>query len=220
MNKKANTVSIIGGADGPTSVFVVGGKEKNIFRRMKIDLFVWKYRRKRDRAKKKIIPGTHTMDETVKYMIFKYGAYEADGSYSSYKERMEQLRCSIIQREKPELIGANKQMLPPESLENKEEVLAWMKETEEIYESMLKQSVSIMQETFYTACHLYVIDNSDGRIEIEIEDSRGIMGLSSSGNIKKLKKIAVDIYKYYGVSQSDITNDTPRYKALLAEVSQ
>jgi len=35
MSKKASAVSVIGGADGPTSVFLIGGKEKNIFRRIK-----------------------------------------------------------------------------------------------------------------------------------------------------------------------------------------
>jgi len=220
MSKKASAVSVIGGADGPTSVFLIGGKEKNIFRRIKNGFLNRKYRRKRDSAKKKIVPGTHTIDETVQYMISKYGAYEADENYFSYKERMEQLRCAIIQREKPELIGADKQESPPGFLEDKEVLLAWMKKSEEMYESMLKESMSITQETFYTVCHLYVIDNADGRIEIETEDSRGIMGLSSSGNIKKQKKIIADIYKYYGVSQSDITNNTPRYKALLAALSQ
>lgn len=220
MSKKASAVSIIGGADGPTSIFVIGGKEKNIFRRIKNKLLNWKYQRKRGKAKKKIVAGTHSLDETVQYMVIKYGAYEADASYPSYTERMEQLRCSIIQREKPELIGAHKEVTPPDTLQDRDVLLAWMKKADEMQECMLKQSMSITQETFQTACHLYVIDNADGRIEIETEDSRGFMGLSSSGNIKKLQKISIDIYKYYGVSQEDIADNTPRYKSLLAEMSQ
>ena len=32
MKKRANAISIIGGSDGPTSTFLLDGKEKNIFR--------------------------------------------------------------------------------------------------------------------------------------------------------------------------------------------
>ena len=48
MSKAASAVSIIGGADGPTSVFILGkGREKNIFKRFRIWRQNKKYRRKR-----------------------------------------------------------------------------------------------------------------------------------------------------------------------------
>lgn len=220
MSKKASSVSIIGGADGPTAIAVIGGKEKNVLRRMKNSMINRKYRRNREKVKKMIVPGAHSLEETVQYMILKYNAYEADESFPFYEDRMKQLRCSIMQREKPELIDAHIQVAPPESLEDQDALRAWLRKTDERYKNMLKKSEQITQEEFPAYCHLYVIENADGRIEIETEDKRGLMGLSSSGNMKKLKKITTDIYRYYGVSQEDIANDTPRYQSLVAEMSR
>ncbi len=66
MGKRAEAVSIIGGTDGPTSVFIVGkGKEKrSIWQRMQ----AYFYRRKKDGVKKSIIANPHTLEETIAYI--------------------------------------------------------------------------------------------------------------------------------------------------------
>lgn len=50
MKKSAGAVSIIGGADGPTSVFIAGRTEKNIFKRFQMYIRNRKYRRKRGKV--------------------------------------------------------------------------------------------------------------------------------------------------------------------------
>lgn len=220
MSKVAKSASVIGGADGPTSIFLLGGKEKNIFRRIKNNLRNWKYRQKRIGVIRKIRPGAHSLEDTIRYMKSKYSAYEADETYSFYSERMSQLRYTIIQMHNPELIGANVQIAPPDNLEDREVLLSWMEKVRENQDNIMKKADSITFEEFPTYCHLYIIRTDNGTIEIETEDNRGLMRVSSSGDIKQLKKIIQDIYIYYGVYEEDIINKTRRYKSYVAELSQ
>lgn len=49
--KSSSAISIIGGADGPTSVWIAGRtKQKNVFRRWKRYIWQWQQKRKRDRV--------------------------------------------------------------------------------------------------------------------------------------------------------------------------
>lgn len=69
------TIGIIGGADGPTSVFISNNKmNRSIKQRLK------KYIRhcKRKKAAKEIVAGTHTIEELVQYAKSTYGAVEAN----------------------------------------------------------------------------------------------------------------------------------------------
>lgn len=45
MGKAAKSTTIIGGADGPTSIFLAGGKERNIWKRIRNNLRTKKFRR-------------------------------------------------------------------------------------------------------------------------------------------------------------------------------
>ena len=73
--KCAKSVAIIGSADGPTSVFIVD-KDKKLPLRAKIKNSIYRYKRKS--VAKKIVAGTHTLDETVDYAIKNYGAKKSD----------------------------------------------------------------------------------------------------------------------------------------------
>lgn len=168
---------------------------------------------------KQIVPGEHSMEETIRFMKSKYNAYEADETYPSYEERMRQLRCSIIQKEKPGLVGVDVELQPPDNLEDEETLFAWMKKMDERYENIAKNVERVTQEVFPTNCHLYIISTENGTIEIELEDNRGLMGTSICGTLKKMQKILKDIYLYYGVSEEDIKNETQRYLSLVAEMS-
>ncbi len=65
--------AIIGGADGPTSVFIAGRKKKIPLKyRMKNRLYQWKSKR----AAQKITAGAGTLQEVVAYAVQKYGAQE------------------------------------------------------------------------------------------------------------------------------------------------
>lgn len=222
MEKKAATsVSVIGGEDGPTSVFLVGKaeknhKEKNIFRRIRNDYRNRRWRRKRKKAEKEITPGAHSPAETEAYIKEKYGAVEADASYFHYAERKAQMKCSLLQRERPELLDGIKQILPPENLQDTAAVQAWMKEVEAWTESYQKKAEALPDDIFPMEYHLYLIDRGEAcRLEVEMEYRHQIMSVSGTGNLKEIGKIEKDIYRYFGVTEEDIKNRTERYGMLV-----
>ena len=70
--------------------------------------------------------------------------------------------------------------------------------------------------------HLYEIEIGEDLMEIEVDYIWNIFGISYSGNksvIKRFKKIARDLYCYYGVSEEDIKNRTERYSSLVTKLS-
>ena len=71
MGKGAGGVSIIGGADGPTSIFIAGkgGKIKLTTR-----IRNYFYKIKRDRIKRQITANPHTLEEVVEWLKREYGA--------------------------------------------------------------------------------------------------------------------------------------------------
>lgn len=155
----SGTIGIIGGADGPTSVYVAGKKKRiPLKNRIKNKIYRWK----RKRAEKKITAGARTLEEVVSYAVEKYNAVEAEISRKMYES----------------------------------------------------------QNTMNF--HIYEINMRDGRVEIEVDYDKNVFGISYSGSkksIKRMKKIAKDLYLYYGVSEEDIREKSERYHSLLAILS-
>lgn len=78
----SGTIGIIGGADGPTSVYVAGKKKRiSLKNRIKNKIYRWK----RKRAEKKITAGARTLEEVVSYAVEKYGAVETDTPRKVYE---------------------------------------------------------------------------------------------------------------------------------------
>ena len=70
--------------------------------------------------------------------------------------------------------------------------------------------------------HIYEISSGRARLEMEIDYRWDVFGISYSGSkkeMKQFKRIARDLYLYYGVSEEDIKNKTDRYHSLLATLS-
>ena len=68
--KSKNGVSIIGGADGPTSIFIAGPSEKQPLK-VRIKNSIYRYKRKK--VEKTIVANPHSLSETVQYAKEKYG---------------------------------------------------------------------------------------------------------------------------------------------------
>ena len=77
----AETIAIIGGADGPTGVFMVDNKRK-----LKVRINDYFYRKKQKNVAKKIVAGTHTLDEVITYAKNTYGATESDYKVNAIPE--------------------------------------------------------------------------------------------------------------------------------------
>ncbi len=223
MGKTARSISIIGGAEGPTSVWIVGKgrhQDKNPFRRMSNFLRSKRYTRSRRRAEKRIRAGAHTLEETLLYIEEKYGAVQAGSAYPHYEERREQLRCTLLQKEKPELAGTLVPIPPPADFEDKDAVREWMRRVDEQAEECLRKAAAVPEEDFPFDYALYLIDQGEaGRIEIETESIRQILSISYAGSKRVLAPVTREIYLYFGVTKEDIQRRSERYTSLVTELA-
>ena len=212
--KSASAVSIIGGADGPTSVFLAGRTGK---RPLKIRIRNFLYKCKRKQVAKRIVPSAHTLEEVITYAKTKYSAVEIDKTRHNYIEQRKSLKESLIITHKPDLLGDMKDI--PKPTDYTEESV---REFYNHLESRRKMISQIPDEKMPMDFHIYEITIDDGRMEMEIDYKWDIFGISYSGSkkvMKELRKIACDLYLYYGVTKEDIENNSKRYSSLLTTLS-
>ncbi len=212
MGKGAGSVSIIGGADGPTSIFIAGkgGKVKlttriqNYFRKLK-----------RNRVKKRITANPHTLEEVVQWLKREYGAVEVSQQSHNYLEQRKCLKASLVMRHRPDLLGELMDLEPPKG----EDVEALKAFWEQI-QGREKMAAEIADDIFPLDFHIYEVKcPKNCMMQIGVETVWQAIDGSFSGdkkNMKQLKKLFREIYLYYGVTSEDIKNETERYKSLLA----
>ena len=211
MGKGAGSVSIIGGADGPTSIFIVGkdGKVKlttriqNYFRKLK-----------RNRLKKRITANPHTLEEVMEWLKREHSAVEVSQQSHNYLEQKQSLKASLIMRHRPDLLGELINLEPPEG-EDVEALKAFCEKLQE----REKMAAEIADDIFPLDFHIYEIKWSENdRMQIGVETVWQVLDGSFSGDkkaMKQLRKLYKKIYLYYGVTAEDIKNETERYKSLL-----
>lgn len=213
-NKRKAAVSIIGGSDGPTSIFLAGNNGKRLINdRVKSYYYKSKYRK----SEKKIIAGTHSLYEVVDYAIKHYGAKEMTTDSFSYMEQKNSLKESLVIQHKPELLGELKD-IPRPDFSNEQTV-------KDFFEKVQMRSECISQipdNEIDMDFHVFEIINEDGSLELGIDYTWNIFGVSYSGNkkaMKVFKRISKDLYLYYGVSEKDIEEKTERYSSLVAALN-
>lgn len=210
--KNARSVSIIGGADGPTSVFIAGKSKKTS---LKIRIKNALYRRKRSKVEKTITANPHTLEEVVQYLQDTYGAVEVSQESLDYREQRKNLKEALIIQHKPELLGELGELKRPTDYDVESLQEFWNQ-----LELRSKKAESIPDEMFSMDFHTYEINLPGvGRIQFDIDTVWDIFGSSYSGSKKKMKqlqRISKDVHLYYGVTEEDIEKRTQRYKRLLA----
>lgn len=209
--KATSSVSIIGGADGPTSVFVAEPNEnQGIIERIKKN----SYRRKRNKAEKGIEADPHTLEEVTAYLIEEYGAKELSSRSDQYEEARSNLKESLILEHRPELLGDLQEVAPPDPT-SEESVLTFLEKMEE--RSQIAREVS--DEEIPMDFHIYIIRIPEGgEIEFILEHNFVHLSCSFSGSKKAtkiLERLCQDVYLYYGVTQEDIENQSERYSSLV-----
>ncbi len=212
--KSTSSVSIIGGADGPTSVFIAGRSEKKLLK-ARMRNYINNYKRKR--VEKKIFQNAHTIEQVLAYANNKYSIVEVDATQKKYTEQRKCLKESLIIEHKPELLGNMKDIIRP-NIYNEDSVRMLYQQIQERSEIIAK----IPDHEIPMDFHLYEIRFNDGWLEIEIDYIWDIFGVSYSGSkkvMKRLKRIAQDLYIYYGVTEEDIRNKSKRYSSLLTILS-
>lgn len=194
MSKKKNeNITMIGGADGPTSVFLVGKSGKRSLTELVSGYF---YQKKRNYITKKIIADPHSLEEVAEHIKTKYGAAEIPETTHRYIEQRKGLKEGLTEE-------TAKQML--ERLEKRSGVIE-----------------TISEEEMPMDYHVYEICQGKGRMDIDIDYKWDFLGCSYSGNKKEMKRfqeISKEIYLYYGVTEEDIANQTRRYKELIGMLS-
>ncbi len=211
MGKGAGSVSIIGGADGPTSIFIAGKGG-----RVRLTTRIQNYFRiiKRNRIKKQITANPHTLEEVVEWLKREHGAVEVSQQSHNYMEQKQFLKASLIMRHRPDLLGELINLEPPEG----EDVEALKAFCEKIQERR-NRAAEIADDIFPIDFHIYEIKWSENdRMRIGVETVWQVLDGSFSGDKKtrkQLEKLFKRLYLYYGVTAEDIKNETERYKSLL-----
>ena len=214
IGKSAGSVSIIGGSDGPTSVFLVGGGKKTLKQKFKKHLFEL---RKKWYARR-IKPEAHTMAEVVAYAKERYGFTELPGDAKEYLEQYKDMRTSLIIQHAPKLLG--EYVAHPVLASHDEE---GVREFQRQMEVRQKKAMEISEEEF--PIEFYVLKKLEGKREMHLylEGRFGYIGGGFSGPGRsehgKFRKLYKDIYRYYGVTKEDIINKTGRYKELLTTLA-
>lgn len=226
MGKRARGVSIIGGADGPTSIFLIGGKSKRTLKK-RVRGFI--HERKRSRVQKKITANPHTPEELAAFLKREYGARELSKKSRTYQEQSRCMKESLVMRYHPELLGDLAEIrFPKEQILEKTdfsdgESRKVMEEFWKKCELRSQRAEEIPEDIFPMDFHIYEIRDSEGNcLQTGIETIWGQMGVSWSGNPKKKRKmsrISKSIYLYYGVSEEDIKKGTERYASLVTALS-
>ena len=216
--KSKSEVSIIGGADGPTSIFIAGRTQKRPLK-VKMQNAICKHKRKR--AEKKIVAGAHTLNELVQYAMNKYDLIEINVAERKYIVQRINLKESLILQHKPEFLGEMKD-IPKPDISNEESVRQYLDKIKARSEMITEMIAEMPDDIIPMNFHLYEIRIGDDVLEMEIDYIWNIFGISYSGNRKAMKqfeKISRDLYLYYGVSEDDIKKRTERYSSLVAALS-
>lgn len=212
--KSKSGVSIIGGADGPTSIFIAGRAQK---RPLKVRIRSILYRFKRKRAEKKVVAGEHTLDELVQYAKNSYNLIETNSSERKYIEQQNNLKESLILQHKPEVLGEMKD-IPKPNIYNEKSIREYLYKIEARREMIAEMPDNVIPMNF----HLYEIRIGDDSLEMNIDYIWNIFAISYSGNkkvMKQFQKISKDLYIFYGVSEDDIKKKTERYLSLVTVLS-
>ena len=212
--KNKSVISIIGGADGPTSIFVAGRTGKMPLK-VRIRNAIYRFRSRR--AERKVVAGAHTLDELVQYARNRYNLMEIDATERKYIEQRKNLKESLILQHKPEILGEMKDIEKPD-ISNEESVREYFRKKEDRSKRIAEMPEHVIPMNF----HLYEIRIDKDSIEIAIEYNWNIFGISYSGKrkvMKQFKKISKDLYRYYGVSEDDIKRKTERYSSLIMALS-
>lgn len=187
------SVSIIGGADGPTSVFIAGiGKKPNFIDKIKLSI----YKRRKAKVEASFLANPHTLEDVVQYIKDVYQAKEISENSNHYMQQRKSMKESLILSHKPELLGETLDGLEWLDIESAEEFVIKMKARSE-------RCDIIPDDKFPIDYHSYLIQVPNcGDIHVEIEQNWDVLSFSSSGSkkgMKKLTKIIKDINLYFGI---------------------
>lgn len=217
MKKSASAVSIIGGADGPTSVFVL---KRNSKLTLKQKMERLKHKIKRAYVEKTLKSESHTIDEVMEYIVNAHGFVELDRDSDEVAEEYNQMRASFIMQYASELLEEYA-VMPQLKSESQEDVQAHLEQIQKRMQKALEIPVTEFDIDFHK--YKKSFDDINDNIHIVIEKKYAYIGGGAAGNkkvIKRFQHVYKDIYRYYGVTKEDIRIKSERYKDVVRTLSQ
>ena len=202
--------TIIGGADGPTSVFLIK-KNPKLTLRQKLEKL--KYKIKRTYVERTIKSNSHSLDEVMDYIVNVHGFVEIEGD--QVRQEYNEMRASFIMQYDPELLGEYATM-PQLKSESKEDIIAHIGEIQK----RQQRTMEIPTEKFDIDFHRFQIsfDDINDNMYIIVEKRFAYIGGGASVNKKEMKrfhKIFKDVHRYYGVTSEDIEKKSKRYEQVV-----
>lgn len=212
-NVKAAAISIIGGADGPTSIFIAG-KTKDEKKKLVMG-------KKRERLKKTIPSDPHTLGEVETYLVKTYGAKRVDEKNEDAVRGKECMRSNLVLTHRQDLLSTS-EPAPIDEKASKKEQMEYIEQLQKRFEEAEK----ISEEEFAIDFRLYRIwpelggkQERNSYLDVQIEKNYEVLQISmqyqGEKEKEKFQKIIKDIYQYYGVSEEDKKKESQRFLTLL-----
>ena len=199
MKKSASAVSVIGGADGPTSIFF----KKNAKLTLKQKIQRAKNKIKRFYVDKTLSCESHSLDEVIEYIVNRYRFAEVDKDAEEFPEEYQQMRASFIIQYAPELLG-DSTACPKLKSESPKDVEAYIRQSEE----RMQRAMEIPSTEFDIDFHKFkkAFDDINDTMYIVIEKNMHILavGLVEIKRWLKTFRVSIKIYTDITVSQKRI----------------
>ncbi|WP_343250499.1 hypothetical protein [Diplocloster hominis] len=209
VKKGAGSISIIGGADGPTSVFVAG----TVKSKKKADKKNQEQERRVQEIIEQIVPGKRNMEEVCEYLITELGAQESELT----RGRRECMKFNILCRYFPEI-------LPPMPEIKGRHTQARAKQWAEECRIRHEKIQDYPEESLDLDMHLFelplvVKGERIGCFYVELERNTGYLSCSWNYDIGDRKteqrdikeagdRLMTGIMRFRGLAQEDIDNRT------------
>ena len=182
---QAGGIGIIGGADGPTAIFMTERTEEEKKRQ---DDFL-------SLAAKKISPCAHTLAQLEEYLVQKYGAVPVELSHG----QREMLKVNVILNYYPELIGPKRELPDHPS---KRELLRYARE-----DHSFEEARAVDGEALGLSCAGYRLPEIEDAVVL-LERISGYLCVEGVGAGEDLPD---DLTEFMGVTKKDIEGRTPRF---------
>lgn len=218
-NHNASAVSIIGGADGPTSIWLAGKKEDGNSERRKKER-----EKKLEKFKAELKAEPHTLDEVEQYLMETCQAERLSDEDIHVVRGREAMRQSLILTHRPDLLSVPEPG-PLDEKASKEEQMAYVKQIQKRFEEAEK----VPEEQFPIDFRVYRIHPEGEKdrnyfLDIQIERKYEMLQVSlqyrDNAQEAKMQKIVQDIYRYYGVSEEDKEKGTERFLILASVLGE
>lgn len=215
--KRAESVTITNGADGPTSVFFLKNAHdgRRSFRQK------WRkyvYDRKKKKIERSIRVGGHSMEEVADYVKNVLECTELDQAAKAYRTEYREMRASFLMQYAPELLGDHAEY-PRLKSRDAEGLKQFQKEIERRQNA----AEAVPAELFDIDLRILERKEADLTMQVRLESRYRYIGMSASGSKKKMKKFRKwekAIWRYYGVTQEDIDQKTDRYREVVRALAR